>query len=397
MSGLYTWRPVNGLSLCSGIGALDLGLERAGITTVGQVEIDPWCRKVLAAHWPGVPRHDDIRTAAQWWLSEKRPPVHLIYGGIPCQGHSVAGQRLGTADPRWLWPYARDVIDSIAPAAILIENVPGLLRTGLVDILRDLARLGLDARWDRVPAAALGAPHLRWRIFLLAADPGRTGVRDESGRGGGPDRPGAPVTGYDGALWSVAEEAERGEESRHAGDGGRSRGETVADPERQGLALGESEPGDDGQELAPAQRGRDRARATVADADSQARRAARAAGEALRGPEAEQRPGRRGGGAGPAADADSEPLGRAAVTWPECGERTAESRLGIRADGNSGSLDADYASWISEEWEDGIPRVASGVPERSERLRGLGNAVVPAVAEYAGRMLINWIGEIRDN
>src|SRR6266496_2413363 len=78
-------RPVNVLSLFSGIGGLDLGLERAGMTVAGQVEIDPWCQRVLAKHWPEVPRHDDVRTAMDWWRGESRPAVHVVAGGPPCQ------------------------------------------------------------------------------------------------------------------------------------------------------------------------------------------------------------------------------------------------------------------------------------------------------------------------
>jgi DNA (cytosine-5)-methyltransferase 1 len=101
---------MNGLSLFSGIGGLDLGLERAGIRTVGQVEIDLWCRRVLAKHWPDVPRHDDVRTAADWWLSRRRPRVHLVSGGPPCQPVSDAGRKMAQQDERWLWPQMRDTI-----------------------------------------------------------------------------------------------------------------------------------------------------------------------------------------------------------------------------------------------------------------------------------------------
>ena len=82
---------MNVLSLFSGIGGLDLGLQRAGMTIAGQVEIDPWCRTVLAKHWPGVPRHDDVRTAADWW-GGRAPDV--VCGGFPCQPVSSAGKRL---------------------------------------------------------------------------------------------------------------------------------------------------------------------------------------------------------------------------------------------------------------------------------------------------------------
>src|SRR5580700_10622450 len=101
---------MNVLSLFSGIGGLDLGLERAGMTVAGQVEIDPWCRKILAKHWPEVPRHDDVRTATGWWLSESRPVVDLVCGGVPCQPVSVAGKGLAQQDERWLWPATMDIV-----------------------------------------------------------------------------------------------------------------------------------------------------------------------------------------------------------------------------------------------------------------------------------------------
>ena len=94
----------NVLELFAGIGGLCLGLERAGMTAVGQVELDPFCRRVLNKHWPEVPKHDDVKTTVKWWLSEPRPPVHVIAGGYPCQPESLAGKRLGITDERWLWP-----------------------------------------------------------------------------------------------------------------------------------------------------------------------------------------------------------------------------------------------------------------------------------------------------
>ncbi|MGC4769220.1 DNA cytosine methyltransferase [Micromonospora sp. DT44] len=196
---------MNYLSLFSGIGGLDLGLDRAGMTCVGQVEIDPFCRQVLTKNWPEVPKHDDVRTAAGWWLGAARPPVRLVAGGFPCQGHSIAGKQLGTADERWGWPWFRAVVQAVAPEWVLIENVPNLVRTGLRDVLSDLAEDGFDAWWGRVPAAAVGAPHLRWRLFVIAAHPERVQLRNEPGWSRGADRQGPTVTGNDGAAWALAD------------------------------------------------------------------------------------------------------------------------------------------------------------------------------------------------
>lgn len=160
---------MNVLSLFAGIGGLDLGLERAGLAVVGQVEIEPFCRRVLAKHWPEVPRHDDVRTAVEWWRSETRPAVHVVAGGFPCQPVSEAGRKKAQADARWLWPDFADVVRDLRPAWVVLENVPGLLRRGMGmgDVLGSLAEIGYDAEWDCIPAAAVGALHRRDRVFVI--------------------------------------------------------------------------------------------------------------------------------------------------------------------------------------------------------------------------------------
>lgn len=177
---------MNVLSLFAGIGGLELGLERAGMTTVGQVELDPWCRTVLAHNFPGVPQHDDVRTAVQWWQSRSRPPVDVVAGGFPCQPFSGAGLQLGVADERWGWPWMRDVIDAVQPRIVLAENVAALLRDtqAFRVILRDLSDLGFDVEWDVVSACSLGAPHRRRRLFVVAnsRSSGLQGLHEARGR-----------------------------------------------------------------------------------------------------------------------------------------------------------------------------------------------------------------------
>jgi DNA (cytosine-5)-methyltransferase 1 len=161
---------MNVLSLFSGIGGLELGLERAGMTVVGQVELDPFCRAVLDTHWPEVVKHDDVRTAVSWWQSRQRPAVDLVAGGFPCQPFSSAGRRQGVADARWGWPWMVGVVRALRPRWVLVENVPGLLadREAFGWVLADLAALGMDARWGVLSACAVGAPHTRERLFLVA-------------------------------------------------------------------------------------------------------------------------------------------------------------------------------------------------------------------------------------
>lgn len=163
-------KPLNVLSLFAGIGGLELGLERAGMHVVGQVELDVYCRRVLAKHWPDVPQHDDVRTATDWWQSTERPKVDVVCGGFPCQPFSPAGLRLGTADERWGWPWFADVVRALGPRYVVVENVAALLddRPAFGRVLSDLADNGFDAEWSVLSAQAVGAPHRRERLFLVA-------------------------------------------------------------------------------------------------------------------------------------------------------------------------------------------------------------------------------------
>jgi DNA (cytosine-5)-methyltransferase 1 len=152
-------------SLFSGIGGLDLGLERAGWACRWQVEIDPFCRRVLTKHWPDVPKYDDICALDGAELE----PVDLLAGGFPCQDVSSAGSRIGIDGPRsGLWrEYAR-LLGELRPRLALVENVPGLFVRGMGTVLGDLAAVGYDAEWSVVPACTVGAPHTRERVFVVA-------------------------------------------------------------------------------------------------------------------------------------------------------------------------------------------------------------------------------------
>lgn len=163
-------------SLFSGIGGMDLGLERAGMEVRWQVEQDAWCQRVLAKHWPNVTRYEDVKTV-DWTQVE---PVDVVAGGFPCQPVSLAGKRLAQDDPRWLWPEFARCLRVLRPRFAVVENVPGLLTTGMGDVLGDLAEAGFDAEWGVFPACAVGAPHTRSRVFIVAHTKGkrRDGWRD---------------------------------------------------------------------------------------------------------------------------------------------------------------------------------------------------------------------------
>lgn len=156
-------------SLFAGIGGLELGLERAipGASTAWQVEIDPFCRRVLERHWPQAVRHDDVRT----FPTPTTERVDVICGGFPCQDLSVAGRGAGLDGERsgLFYEYVR-IVRALRPRVVVMENVSALLARGLGRVLGELATLGYDVEWDCVPASAVGAPHQRDRLFIVALD-----------------------------------------------------------------------------------------------------------------------------------------------------------------------------------------------------------------------------------
>ena len=166
---------MNILDLFSGIGGFSLGLERAGMRTVAFCEIDPHARKVLNKHWPDVPVFTDVSTLTKDDLNEQ---IDVIAGGFPCQDISTAGRGAGLSGSRsGLWFQFHRLIKEIQPRYAIIENVSALRGRGLDQVLWSLSEIGYDAEWHCIPAGAVGAPHRRDRIWIVAypQSEGRTG------------------------------------------------------------------------------------------------------------------------------------------------------------------------------------------------------------------------------
>lgn len=166
------------LDLFSGIGGFSLGLERAGsFETVAFCEIDPFCRKVLAKHWPNVPCYEDVRELTSERLAADGIAVDVITGGFPCQDVSVAGLKKGVGSETRSGLYAEVIrlASDIRPKFVILENVAGLL-SGPTEhpggwfgaVLSDLAGIGYNAEWENIPASALGAAHRRERVWIVA-------------------------------------------------------------------------------------------------------------------------------------------------------------------------------------------------------------------------------------
>ncbi|AOE44546.1 DNA methylase [Gordonia phage Jumbo] len=170
--------PYGILSICTGVGALDIAVRRSlhkkGIDTefVAFVENDPNCSKVLRHHYPNVPNLGDLKSVGNW---DDYQHVRVITAGFPCQPFSVAGNRLGENDDRYLWPFIETAIRTIRPDYIFLENVAGFRSQGFGGVAASLAANGYVFRWHSVRAADIGAPHKRDRVFIVARPAADTG------------------------------------------------------------------------------------------------------------------------------------------------------------------------------------------------------------------------------
>lgn len=181
-------------SLFSGIGGFDLGFERAGMRTAWFCERDEFCRRVLECRWPGVPCYPDVARLRGCDVE----PVDVLCGGFPCQDISLAGNGGGLDGARsGLWFEMARIVRELEPRWVVVENVAALRSRGLDRVLRDLAACGYDAEWDCIPASAVGAPHQRDRLWLVAypARDGEEGPTAPSGPVGQRARPGGSACG----------------------------------------------------------------------------------------------------------------------------------------------------------------------------------------------------------
>jgi len=389
------------LDLFAGIGGFSRAVHWLGGTTVGFVEWDSWNRRVLAKHWPEARFHGDIRTFTaatlrDWGITapgvsqadagrsrgpggevhagDELPAFHggqaspsvtggagrshvavdLITGGYPCQPFSLAGQRLGAADDRHLWPEMRRVVNLVRPRWVLAENVAGHITMGLDTVLAELEADGYACGAVVVPACAVNALHRRDRVWIMA----------HAGQG-------------DGGRWpSIAgrDDANGQDPGRPEGAGGPDeRGSFVADAEARGVRRGRA-PGNDGQ---PAQRGegvgdamRDRSPAGLAGSHSGEERRAGIAVYA--------------GG-----EADTRYRAKPQTPWPlDASTHGLSAGLVRRPAAGPAEPDLIRAAWADGSWEAGLPRVVTEEPERRQKLQAAGNAIVPLVAYEILRVMM---------
>jgi len=382
-------------SLFSGIGGLELGLELAGLgPVVWQVEKDPYCRKILAKHWPQVERFDDVKAVGAATLA----PVELICGGFPCQDVSSAGKSAGLTGSRsGLWGEFARIVGELRPRWAVVENVTSGASRWLDPVVRDLAELGYEALPLPLSAEAVGAPHLRRRHFIVARLADADGVRQPQLQRGHQERGGRVGDGGCETEWHVEHAFRCGRAPLPASDTDRH---WIVEPPVGGDVDGVSGRLDKGGLNGDEKSGLGEMLRYVHQAHvSQAlewatRRLGRVSAETflltfMREYEAGGR------------------IPRELLESPQTSDGLLRSMRGQRAT-NGASLRREPREQLSREhtdalcqlsqlvasrgetpwsnplWEGAVTRVAHGVPGRMDRLRALGNAVVPQCAEVAG-------------
>jgi DNA (cytosine-5)-methyltransferase 1 len=367
---------INVLDLFSGIGGFSLGLERAGMTTVAFCEQDKFCQQVLAKHWPDVPCFDDVRTLDAETLADATGTGHkpdsrgmgrgsreagrkdvpiaasvgtesgggagtdgdadefaidLICGGYPCQPFSHAGKRQGQEDDRHLWPEMHRLVATIRPRWVIAENVAGHISMGLDSVLSDLEGEGYTCWPIILPACSVGAPHRRDRVWIVANadDTERRALNTARQRDQGRVSGGFESGGEEGAVGHA--------QVFHSNGGGNYR---KNEPEDKGKFRGTGGAND------------------VADPNNTGR-------------QQQRRP---------------KPIGQEHAAAQRGSRWLPEPGVGRVDDGLSRGLHEAGLNWPPE--PEDVPRVAIGVPDRVNRLKGLGNAVVPQIPEMIGRAIM---------
>lgn len=205
---LTTNEPLNVISFCAGYGGIERGLDLAGVNhrVIAYVEIEAFAIANLVAKM-----ESGELDSAPIWSDLKTFPAHLfrdcvdiITGGYPCQPFSSAGKRGGEQDPRHLWPHIRRHIQSIRPAQCFFENVEGHISLGLNSVISDMEEDGYSATWGIFSAEEVGAPHQRKRVFILANAIGNF-LWEQPRWGSGKDGQGQALTGIDGEAQSLAD------------------------------------------------------------------------------------------------------------------------------------------------------------------------------------------------
>jgi DNA (cytosine-5)-methyltransferase 1 len=326
------------VDLCSGIGGFALGFEWAGLSRpVLFCDIEPWSRKVLKKHWPDVPIAEDVKELAND-PDRNVPDCSIITAGYPCQPFSVAGARRGTEDDRHIWPEIFTIIKAKRPTFCVFENVYGHVSMGLDEVLSDLEGQGYATRPFIIPAVACDAPHRRDRVWIIGRNVGNT---EHNGSSATKIKRGSKEASDNNTQGQIKTSQSKGaSQSRNSASLEESpRSSNVADTDypRQSTSQGNGKDGRNKERNNIGWSGKD-----VADTKRKRQQGSRPQGNA---------------------------------------SDTKTSREGQTVEPINGSVGGIWKP------EPPVGRVAHGIPRRVDRLRGLGNAIVPQIAQRIGETI----------
>ncbi len=329
---------MNHLDLFSGIGGFSIGLEKVGFNTIAFCEKEDYCRMLLQKHWKGVKIYNDIKECKGKEIKETYGRVDILTGGFPCQPYSVAGKQKGTADDRYLWPEMFRVIKEVQPTFVIAENVRGIIniQDGMVfeTVCADLESEGFEIQTFIIPAAGVGAPHKRERVWIV---------------------------GYSKHNGSLTSEIKRGDNKIN--DRTEEREDTTFKPERAGRSRDN--------EIMENTRRKLHERSSVREKNE----------DEIKKENANKFERSSSESASNVANTKSE-QSISKYYREQPGETSEQEQIKSRG---SSSWTLREANWLSEP---NVGRVVNGVPGRAHRLRGLGNAIVPKIAEEIGRSIM---------
>jgi len=389
------------LDVCSGIGGFSLGLEATGgFDTVAFCEYDEFCRKVLNKHWPDVPIYEDLKEIGNE-PTRLIQEFDLICGGVPCQPFSVAGKKKGKEDDRHLWPYMFKIIKHKKPTWVIVENVGGFVNVALDDVCLDLETEGYATQSFIIPACGVEAPHRRDRIWILGKlmDDSKRNEHIEEIRGGnGEEREDEKRQREEDNTSRISSGAsglrvsDQGHEtSRDVADTESDREDGVSRKSKSEHGQGDTRLESSGSNNGRIERGSKQDVADSGSKGSQGHRGEHGLREtseekqAVRGGE-EQDVSNAGGERGRSGQTDRQDAEDAGELTgsQEHREGNAESGLGGMVDGVSSRLDRHHGFEV----EPDIPRVAENIPDRVNRLKALGNSIVPQIIYHIGMAIL---------
>ena len=361
------------LSLCTGYGGIERGLELAGLEhrVIAHVEIEAFCAANLVNKMedgiiPPAPLYTNLKTLP---VQPFRNRVDILTAGYPCQPFSAAGKRLGEEDPRHLWPYIRGHIESIRPVRCFFENVEGHISLGLREVISDLESLGYKTTWGIFSAREVGAPHQRKRVYILA-DSSRNGggreLRNLSSENESIEKPKKHWKNSPRLPDDAGENAGANILADSSGEGLEGPHDYAESPERVQLVAAKCGSDDEGLELA----------------DSDSTRLRQSDQEDARQSSEQSDSG--GFQSGNAANANSEGLEGRLQRGSVDTQGRQEQEVRYAAQRSNWRGGRGHSTWPPEP---SVGRVVDGCADRVDRIRLLGNGVVPQTAAKAWSVL----------